>query len=106
MGCAPKPNAFRQWREKDEPHRRNKQRDWKMDQHHMLCVLGQKCGLKIERIYHVGTSSRLAEYPYMPTKLTPEGSSLPTSNASACYQRAKASHCPCRPLQLCLWRSK
>jgi hypothetical protein len=44
--------------DKIEYHRRDEKRDWKMDEHDMLRVLGQKCRLKIKRIYHRHTSSK------------------------------------------------
>jgi hypothetical protein len=42
-----------------EQHRRNEQCDWKMDQHHMLCVLGQERRLEIEWIYHHPSPSKI-----------------------------------------------
>jgi hypothetical protein len=43
---------FRPFRDNVEPNCRDKQRDWKMDQHYMLRVLGQEHRLGVERIYH------------------------------------------------------
>jgi hypothetical protein len=46
-------------RNKIECNRGDEQCDWKMDQHDMLRVLGQKRRLKIKRIYHRHTSSKM-----------------------------------------------
>jgi hypothetical protein len=52
VGCVPEAGALRPLRDEVESHCRNKQRDGKMDEHHMLRVLGQKNCLGIEWIYH------------------------------------------------------
>ena len=52
VGCVRQATALRPLRDKVERHRSDEQRDWKMDQHDMLCVLGQEYRLEVERIYH------------------------------------------------------
>src|ERR1700674_2860487 len=52
VGCIRQATYFRPLRDKVESHCCDEQRDGKVDEHDMLCVLRQECGLEIERIYH------------------------------------------------------